>query len=132
MLDTNMASYVINGKSVAARKRLATLPMDRIFVSVVTEAELLYGCARKGHPEVLAQVIKRFLLRVNVLPWDRKTAAVYADLRVSCNKSGVSLSALDMMIAAHAIASNSVLVTHDKAYRHVSDGALVIEDWLTD
>ena len=50
MLDTNMASYVIKGHPPEARERLASLPMDRIVVSSVTQAELLYGLARKGHP----------------------------------------------------------------------------------
>jgi tRNA(fMet)-specific endonuclease VapC len=130
MLDTNMASYVIKGNPPEARKRLATLPMDSIVVSVVTQAELLYGLPRKGHPVAFTNLIKEFLLRVRVLSWDGNAATVYGDLRASCMASGVTLGALDMMIAAHAVAAKSILVTHDKAFSLVPGGILVAEDWI--
>lgn len=130
MLDTNMASYVIKGNPPEARQRLATLPMDSIVVSVVTQAELLYGLARKGHPAAFASLIREFLLRVQVLPWDGDTATVYGDLRASCAASGITLGALDMMIAAHAVAAKAILVTHDKAFSLVPGGILAVEDWI--
>ena len=58
MLDTNMASYIIKENSPEVRQRLAMLPMDSIVVSVVTQAELLYGLARKGRPAALAKLIQ--------------------------------------------------------------------------
>ena len=53
----------------------------------------------------------------------------YADLRSSCAAAGVTLGALDMMIAAHAVAAEAVLVTHDKAFGLIPDGVLALEDW---
>lgn len=130
MLDTNMASYVIKGHPPEARRRLVLLPMESVVVSAVTQAELLYGLARKGHPAALARFIREFLLRVEVLPWDGDAATVYGNLRASCAASGITLGALDMMIAAHAVASHATLVTHDKAFGLVPDGVLTIEDWI--
>jgi len=130
MLDTNMASYIIKENSPEVRQRLAMLPMDSIVVSVVTQAELLYGLARKGRPEALAKLIQAFLLRVRVLPWDSSAATVYGDFRASCAASGITLGALDMMIAAHAIAARAVLVTHDKTFSLVSGSVLATEDWM--
>lgn len=130
MLDTNMASYVIKGHPPEARQRLAALPMESIIISVVTQAELLYGLARKGHPAAFANLIREFLLRVEVLPWDGEAATVYGDLRSSCAASGITLGALDMMIAAHAVAAKATLVTHDKAFSLVPDEVLAVEDWI--
>ncbi|MDR1228757.1 MAG: type II toxin-antitoxin system VapC family toxin [Azoarcus sp.] len=130
MLDTNMASYIIKGNPPEARQRLTTLPMNRILISVVTQAELLYGLARKGRPAALANLIKQFLLRVQVLPWDSKAATAYGDLRASCTVSGIALGTLDMLIASHAIATESILVTHDKAFGLVPGGILAVEDWI--
>ena len=130
MLDTNMASYVIKGHPPEVRQRLAALPMGSIFVSVVTQAELLYGVARKGYPKALASLIREFLLRVEVLPWDGEAATVYGDLRSSCAASGITLGALDMMIAAHAVAAKATLVTHDQAFSLVPGGVLAVEDWI--
>lgn len=130
MLDANMASYVIKGHPPEVRQRLAALPMGSIFVSVVTQAELLYGVARKGYPKALASLIREFLLRVEVLPWDGEAAMVYGDLRSSCAASGITLGALDMMIAAHAVAAKATLVTHDQAFSLVPGGVLAVEDWI--
>jgi tRNA(fMet)-specific endonuclease VapC len=130
MLDTDMASHVIKGHPPEVRQRLAALPMGSIFVSVVTQAELLYGVARKGYPKALASLLREFLLRVEVLPWDGEAATVYADLRSSCAASGITLGALDMMIAAHAVAAKATLVTHDQAFFLVPGGVLAVEDWI--
>lgn len=125
-----MASYVIKGHPQEVRQRLAALPMGSIFVSVVTQAELLYGVARKVYPKALASLIREFLLRVEVLPWDGEAATVYGDLRSSCAASGITLGALDMMIAAHAVAAKATLVTHDQAFSLIPGGVLVVEDWI--
>jgi tRNA(fMet)-specific endonuclease VapC len=105
------------------------LPMDSVVVSAVTKAELLYGLARKGHPATLVRLIREFLLRVQVLSWDSDTATVYGDFRASCADCSITLGALDMMIAAHAIATKAVLVTRDKTFSLVSGNILVIENW---
>jgi tRNA(fMet)-specific endonuclease VapC len=130
MLDTNMASYVIKGHPAQARQRLVSLPMENICISVVTQGELLYGLARKGHPPALSTVIRAFLLSLEVLPWDADAATVYGDLRASCAAAGITLGALDMMIAAHAIAARATLVTHDKAFSLVPGSVLTVEDWI--
>ena len=126
-----MVSYIIKGEFPGIRERLETLPMSSIAISVVTEAELLYGLARKGHPTGLTRVIKAFLIRVQILPWDSTTATVYGDLRAACTSAGVTLGALDMMIAAQAVADKATLVTHDKAFSLVPGGVLTVEDWIS-
>lgn len=40
MLDTNMASYIIKSHPLEIRNRLASLPMDSITLSAVTQGEL--------------------------------------------------------------------------------------------
>ncbi len=125
-----MVSYIIKNHPPEIRKRLSSLPITSITLSAVTQGELLYGLARKGHPTPLAKLIREFLFRVETLPWDEQAANVYGDLRASCVSVGITLGALDMMIAAHAIATNTILVTHDKAFSLVPDGVLTIEDWL--
>ena len=128
LLDTNIASDAIQGKPARVRERLVALAPHSVAVSVVTQGELMYGLRKKGSPAALSALIHEFLIRVEVLPWTAEVANVYGTLRASCAERGVSLSALDMMIAAHAVASGAVLVTRDKAFSHVKAG-LKIEDW---
>lgn len=72
---------------------------------------MLYGVAKRGHPQGLTTRVQAFLIRADVLPWTREIARVYADLRVSCETAGVTLAPMDMMIAAHAKAVGAILIT---------------------
>jgi tRNA(fMet)-specific endonuclease VapC len=128
MLDTNIASHVIKGDRREIVDRLIALPIEDIAISAVTEAELLYGLAKRGYPKALSERVSQFLLRVDVLPWDHDVAKTYGDLRAACEAKGVTLSPLDMMIAAHAAAINATLVTRDKAFAGIPH-AVRIEDW---
>ena len=128
LLDTNIASHVIGGDRPQIGRRLASLPMEDIAISAVTEGELLYALARRNSPALLTERVRQFLLRVDVLAWDRDVTRAYADLRASCESTGVSLAPLDMMIAAQAVAANAVLVTNDKAFSRVAD-PLKTETW---
>ncbi len=128
MLDTNIASHVIKGDIPAVRDRLAAVPMRSVVLSAVTQAELLYGVAKRGYPTGLATRVHEFLIRVEVLPWTQNVAIVYAALRASCETAGVTLAPMDMMIAAHAKAADAILVTRDRAFGFVPDG-LKVQDW---
>ena len=128
LLDTNIASDAIKGDPARVRERLVSLPMRSVMISAVTQGELIYGLAKHGTPAALSSLIHEFLIRVEVLPWTAEVATVYGTLRASCAKRGVALSALDMMIAAQAVATGAVLVTRDKAFDHVEDG-LKLENW---
>src|SRR5260364_50306 len=90
MLDTNIASVIIKGNVPFILARLTALSMNSVVVLSVTEAELLYGLAKCGRPAGLAARIREFLARVDVLPWDRKAAAAYGDLRTSLETVGIS------------------------------------------
>lgn len=72
--------------------------------------------------------IFEFLKRIDVLPWDSIAAASYGKLRASLQKKGNALGNLDMLIASHALSLDIVLITHDSAFKYVTD--LKTEDWL--
>jgi tRNA(fMet)-specific endonuclease VapC len=128
LLDTNIARAAIKGLPDRVRERLVALPIHDVSISAVTQGELIYGLAKRGNPAALSALVHEFLIRVDVLPWTGEVANVYGALRASCAQRGVSLGALDMMIAAHAMATGAVLVTRDKAFTHVEHG-LKVEDW---
>ncbi len=128
MLDTNTASYIIKGKPAVIRERLRNVPMANICVSVITEAELLRGVAKKPEAKHLPVIVKEFLLRVEILPWDSDAADAYAQLRTACENEGKPLSSMDMLIAAHSVAVGAILITNDKAFYNV-EHHLMLEDW---
>lgn len=127
LLDTNTASYVIKGNFPEVRRRLVKVPIERVYVSTVTEGELRYGVARRPGATRLQTTVEEFLLRVTILPWDSAAAQEYGRLRAMLESEGRPLGNLDMMIATQALASGLVLVTHDKAFRQIR--TLKVEDW---
>lgn len=129
LLDTNIASHIIRGDDPAITTRLAQTPMTEVTISVVTEAELRYGVAKRGNPAGLSTRVREFIIRVEVLPWTREVASVYGELRAACEATGITLAPLDMMIAAHAKAIGAILVTRDRAFSRIP-GTLPQEDWM--
>lgn len=127
LLDTNTASYIINGNIPTVRKRLMKVPMAEVSISAVTEAELHYGVARRTDASKLASVVEEFLLRLTILPWDSAAAQGYGRLRATLEREGKPMGNLDMMIASHALAASLILVTNDHAFARVKK--LQVEDW---
>jgi len=127
LLDTNMASYVIKGNVPRVRDKLLKVPMAEVGISVVTEAELRFGVARKPEAARLKLAVDEFLLRVEILPWDSAAARQYATLRSALEDSGNPMGNMDMLIAALALATPALLVTHDRVFQRVKH--LKVEDW---
>jgi tRNA(fMet)-specific endonuclease VapC len=131
MLDTNTASFILKGKSPAARARLAALGADETAcISIVSEFELEFGLAKKPSSSQLHHAVRWFLARMKVLPLGSREAQTHGQLRVRQETAGWPLESMDMLIAAHAIAAGAILVTGDKVFSSVS--GLALENWATD
>ena len=48
--------------------------------------------------------VQEFLARVEVLPWTSAESEVHAELHSACERGGVPLAPLDLLIAAQAMA----------------------------
>jgi tRNA(fMet)-specific endonuclease VapC len=129
LLDTDTASYVIKGRSPAIEARLAAIPPDRVCVSVVTRAELLYGLKRLPPSHRLHMGVRQFLGMVRVPAWTADAADYYAEIRHHLTSSGQLIGELDMMIAAHAIAMGAVLVTNNTRHFERVAAPLVLANW---
>jgi tRNA(fMet)-specific endonuclease VapC len=132
MLDTNTVSYILKGKSAAARARLARLGAhETACISIITEFELEYGLAKNPNARNLRNALRWFLARIQVLPLGPAEARAYGQLRVTQEAAGRPLESMDMLIAAHAIAVGATLVTGDKVFNYVP-GLAGKENWASD
>jgi len=129
LLDTNTVSYIIKGNRPRVRERLLRVAMAEVGISVITEAELLFGLARRPDATNLKTVVEEFLLRVEVLSSDSEAAQQYSKIRATLEGAGEPMGNLDLMIAAQALALDLVLVSSDAVFRRVR--GLKIEDWTT-
>jgi len=128
MLDTNMASALIKNLSQPLRDRLVATPVAQTCMSAVTESELRFGLAKMPQTKH-AEAARQFLATVPVMPWNSEAAAAYGSLRAALERVGTPLGALDLLIAAHALALGAQLITADKAFKLVP--GLVVADWST-
>jgi tRNA(fMet)-specific endonuclease VapC len=67
MLDTNIVSDLVRSPQGRVFDRIAALGSDTMCISIITAAELRYGCTKKGSPRLLAQV-ETILGSIEILP----------------------------------------------------------------
>lgn len=127
MLDTNTGSFFLRGEPTVVN-RIVRAPMVSLCISAITEAELLFGLAKRAAAKKLHIAVQEFLLRVEALPWDSSAARASGEIRAEVERSGKILSPCDMPMAAHALSADFTLVTDDKAFSSVKD--LKVENWL--
>ncbi len=127
MLDTNIVSHLLKAHPGVAQ-RVRAVPMSALCISAISHGELMYGLAKRPLALRLREAVDELLRRVEILPWDRDIAPRYGEMRASLNAQGKVLAPLDQLIAAHALAAGTVLVTNDTAFALVPH--LQVEDWV--
>jgi tRNA(fMet)-specific endonuclease VapC len=129
MLDTNIVSDLVRSPQGRVFDRIAALGGDNMCISIVTAAELRYGCAKKGSPRLLAQ-IEAILGSIEILPFDVPADTEYGGIRAELEAVGKPIGPNDLLIAAHACASDVTLVTANVSEFERVRG-LRTENWLT-
>lgn len=126
MLDTNTVSHLVKSHP-SVSLRVTEVPMTALCISAITGGELMFGLAKVPDAKHLQQAVTELLRRVDVLPWDSAVMRRYGEMRAGLENHGRVLGPLDMLIAVHALETNSVLVTNDAAFSRVI--GLTVEDW---
>ncbi len=128
MLDTNICIHIIKQKPPQVLARFEEHQVGDIGLSSITVAELQYG-VRKSQQQARNQAaLDQFLLPLVVMDFDQAAAATHGELRASLERRGRPLGALDMLIAAHALNRQLVLVTNNVAEFNQVEG-LMVENW---
>ncbi len=128
MLDTNIVSDLVRSPTGRVFDRIAAINGEGVCISIITAAELRYGCAKKGSPRLQSQV-DAILASIEILPFDVPADADYAGIRADLEAAGKPIGPNDLLIAAHAKAAGATLVTANRAeFERVA--GLVVENWL--
>lgn len=114
MLDTNTCIYIIKRKPPKVIERFKQTDISQIGISSITLSELLYGVSKSSNPEQNQIALSQFAAPLEILPYDDGAASCYGALRAGLEKQGTPIGSLDMLIAAHAISLNSVLITNNE------------------
>jgi tRNA(fMet)-specific endonuclease VapC len=130
LLDTNIVSYYLRRASPALEARVSdALKHQTIAISVLTRAELRFGQAGMGSDDRRRGLIDHFLLRLPNLAWTNPAADHYGEIKALHKRMGIPIGELDTQIAAHALAEDLILVTHNTRHFGKIPG-LALEDWM--
>ena len=128
LLDTNTCIRYINGRVLNIRVKLASVPLVEVGVSTITKSEMFYGSAKSQTPEISLKKQLEFLVTLQNVPFDEKSASVYGKIRANLEQQGTPIGGNDMLIAATALTHQLILVTHNtREFNRIA--GLQIEDW---
>ena len=125
LLDTNVISNVVKpNPSPTLLAWMADQNDIDLFISALTVAEIQRGLLEKPKGKKRAALEVWFtgpegpqaLFAGRVLPFDEKAALVWARLMAEGTSKGSPRSALDMIIAAIAVANGCVVVTDNEKH----------------
>ena len=113
LLDTNICIYIIKQQPAAVLQRFLDYEVGDIGISSITLAELRYGVAKSTHQDRNAKALDEFIIPLEVVPFDAEAAYLYGEIRATLERTGTPIGAMDLLIAAHALALGIPLVTNN-------------------
>ena len=128
MLDTNICIYILKKHPDSVLKKFQMF--DNIHISAIVYSELQYGIelSHKNIKQIRFNQLLDFLSLLTIDSWDQNAADNYAKLRSHLKAKGNIIGNMDMLIAAHALSTNSVLITNNtKEFERIPE--LKLENW---
>lgn len=128
MLDTNILSDLVRHPQGQVAQHIARVGEGAVCTSIIVAAELRFGATKRQSDRLSAQ-LEMILGVLDVQPFDAPADAAYGRLRAQMEAEGLPIGGNDMLIAAHALATGSVVVTDNRReFERVAD--LKVENWL--
>jgi tRNA(fMet)-specific endonuclease VapC len=129
VLDTNICIALIRQKPDKLIKRLTSHKPGDVGISTITVAELVHGAQKSNQTDQNMAALDQFLLSLEVADFDQGAAVIYGQLRSHLEKQGTLIGSMDMLIAAHGLSLEAVLVTNNtREFTRVPN--LKVEDWM--
>ena len=126
-LDTNIVVAYLRGDRALAERIKTALP--QVGISSLVLAELLFGARASARGQANLEAVRTFATAISVIDFDQTSADAYSRIRLDLRGKGRPTGEIDTLIAAVALASGAVLVTHNvKDFADVE--GLSLEDWL--
>ena len=119
----------MNKRPIEIILKFKQFDVGEIAVSAITVSELQYGASKSKNQRLNKQRIDEFLSPLEILPYDEIAASIYGDIRLELEKHGERIGPLDLLIAAHGLSRNLVLITNnEKEFKRVNN--LKVENWV--
>ena len=126
-LDTNICSYILRRHPAGMIERFSTLDRSQLWLSAIVAAELRFGAAKLASPR-FSSAVEAWLSGFDVRAWPLEATHHYATIRSALERAGRPIGGMDVLIAAHAIAEDSAIITNNAREFHRVPG-LAVEEW---
>lgn len=128
LLDTNILSDLVRNPQGLVAQKIATVGEDNICTSIIVASELHFGAHKLGSTRLTTQ-LRAILSAIEVLSLEEPADQRYGELRPDLEKRGATIGPNDMLIAAHALMLDCVVVTANvREFSRVH--GLRVENWL--
>jgi tRNA(fMet)-specific endonuclease VapC len=128
LLDTDICIYAINRKRPEVLSRVRGYSIGEVGISAITYAELRFGVENSARVDENMDRLERFLLPLEIVPFDAEAARHYGRVRRELKLAGCPIGSNDLLIGAHALALAVTLVTNNVREFSRIDG-LCVERW---
>ena len=129
LIDTNICIYLMNKKPSKVIQRFKDIEIGQIGISTITVSELNYGVAKSEFQKQNAIRLEEFLTPFEILPYDETASKYYGIIRSQLESQGKVIGPLDMLIAAHALSRDLILITNnEKEFLRIK--SLKVENWV--
>ncbi|WP_322094395.1 type II toxin-antitoxin system VapC family toxin [Paraburkholderia bannensis] len=129
MLDTNMCIYLMENQPEQVARRFARCYVGDVVMSAITFAELKFGVTMSANRAREQRNLAALIEDIPVAPFDSAAAVAYGPIRQATRER--KKDHLDKLIAAHAVALDTVLVTNNERDFQQYPG-LKLANWLND
>lgn len=124
-----MCIDIIRKRNPAVLSRLEASKVGEVGISTITFAELTHGVEKSAKPDQNRLALYEFCTPLQVVPFNDMAALAYGRIRAQLERLGKLIGPMDLLIAAHALALDSVLVTGNlREFRRIPE--LELESWL--
>ena len=128
LIDTNTCIYIMNKRPADVIKKFKQFEPGDISISSITVSELQCGVEQSSHPKKNRLRLEEFMAPFKILPYDAFAAKTYGTIRFQLEEQGHPIGPLDLLIAAHALSQELILVTNnDKEFKRINN--LKVENW---
>ncbi len=110
MLDTNILSDLVRNPQGTVASKIAAVGDSAVCTSIIVASELRFGAMKHGSARLFQQV-EDVLGEIEVLPLNVPADLICGELRHELEKAGKPIGPNDMLIAAHSLMTDCVLVT---------------------
>ena len=130
MLDTNILSDLLRHPHGRIAAWVELVGEDAVSTSIIVASELRFGAEKSGSARLRGRV-EQLLATLDILPLEPPVDSYYAGLRWNLTQQGCLIGPNDLLIAAHALAANAVLVSANVGeFQRVPELRLI--NWLAD